>query len=203
MEKKEKMPLKKKILIGIGIYFSLALIGILLYILPDLFVNKTKKEVRTEDIIKEEVTITPQMPLDERINLCVNKANSWEYITNVLINEDDKIANILSVTSGGFTEDLFIKSCCIFGIEATKEIFSHCSEINETFFVFQEPLMDSYGNVNMESVFSFGIKRKEFMKVNYKNFNAMINIDYNNLWNIANDIYISPQIITKLKKLKY
>ena len=63
--------------------------------------------------------------------------------------------------------------------------------------------MDSYGNVNMESVFSFGIKREEFMKVNYKNYNAMINNDYNNLWNIANDIYISPQIITKLKKLKY
>lgn len=203
MEKKEKMPLKKKILIGIGIYFSLALIGILLYILPDLFVNKTKKEVRTENIIKEEVTITLQMPLEERVNICVNKANSGEYRTNILINEDDKIANILSVTSGGFTEDLFIKYCCIFGIEATKEIFSYCSEINETFFVFQEPLMDSYGNVNMESVFSFGIKRKEFMKVNYKNYNAMINNDYNNLWNIANDIYISPQIITKLKKLKY
>ena len=31
MKKKEKMPLKKKIFIGIGIYFSLALIGILLY----------------------------------------------------------------------------------------------------------------------------------------------------------------------------
>lgn len=205
-EEKKKMRLGKKILIGVGIYVGLGILGITLYGIPTMIedAQKQKKAAEAEAQAKAQAEEAAK-PVGERLQKAVelaqknNKLNTG--VERIIAVRDAFDRGTVDIKINAYwNEDRVIADGCKFGLAVVKEVFARCPEYDIVGLRFFVDMQDQFGNEKESAVFTYNVPRETFSKVNYDNFSDMVIVDYNSMWALADNVYIAPGILRALKK---
>lgn len=217
-EEKKKMSIGKKVLIGVGIYLGLGVIGLACYGIPTMIEDSQakKKAAVAEAQAKEKEAIAlaeaeeAKKPAAERFQKAISvalKDSSYgllnggvDKILDLRYSEDVAEVDVRLKIRWG--EDRMIADGCDFGLAVANEIFKRCPEFKIAVFRFFVDMQDQFGNVKETDVFNYNIWTETFAKVNFENFSQMVGADYNSMWPLADNVYISPGILKGLKKYR-
>lgn len=208
-EEKKKMSSRKKVLVGVGVYFAISIIAFAIVSQTDSFKNagsgvakvdaaEAKAKAQEEEAAK---------PANERFRIAVaqaqknNKLNTGVEKILALRHAEDACEIDVKINTY-WNEDRVIADGCKFGLALAKEVFARCPEYKVIGLRFFVDMQDQFGNVSETAVFNYNIWADTFAKVNFDNFSDMVLVDYNSMWVLTEKVYIAPGIMRGLKKYR-
>lgn len=109
----------------------------------------------------------------------------------------DKIVHIYYKPKSVWDEKGMVRDTASKAINSMKVLFAN-SEITHIVFWTLGDFTDSYGKTSESTAFRVGLKSATASKINWDNFIPMVEVDYNKLFDIADDKYVHPAIAKKL-----
>ena len=124
-----------------------------------------------EDVIDHEFTVsTNQINSPDEMNIII-KVEPWDtWNTEMFVHgTTDTAANVFSV------------------------LFSNPT-VERVYYWQNQKFIDAYGNDEISKAVAFDMRKETANKINWDNFKTMMQADYKNLFNVADDTYIHPAI---------
>ncbi|MBD5427794.1 MAG: hypothetical protein HDR39_00450 [Treponema sp.] len=209
-EEKKKMSTGKKVLIGIGIYLGLGIVGIALYGIPTMIENSQKQKQVAE---AEALTNLAEMDAiyashDPQVFLgyALVAAGKQDRITVHSVQPDvysciveaDISGYVYSMSDDGADADGMVAAACLFAFDCSEEIFRADEHIDTIFYYFRvKNKLDHW----IESAVGMTIDRPNFEKIDYDEFRLRIQSDYNDLASVVNSVIFTGEIENRLKKI--
>lgn len=178
-----------KVLIGVGVYFAVAIIACLIIFGIDEKKNAKKvAEAEAQSAITEtEAAYNSELKTFIGYAMGAAKKNTRVERASAIPDSDrceveaDIGGYVYSFSDDGADADGAVAAACLYGLDCSAEIFAAEKDVERISFVFR--VKDKMNSWN-EAV-SFVVDRGNFEKINYENFRAQVNSDYNAMWKIV------------------
>ena len=192
-----------KVLIGVGVYFAMAIIACLIIFGIDEKKNAKKvAEAEAQSAITEtEAAYNSELKTFIGYAMAAAKKNPRVERASAIPDSDrceveaDIGGYVFSYSDDGADADGAVATACLYGLDCSAEIFAAEKEVERISFIFR--VKDKLGSWN-EAV-SFVVDRGNFEKVNYEDFREQVKVDYNALWRIVKVLNFTG-IEARLKK---
>lgn len=109
----------------------------------------------------------------------------------------DKIVHIYYKPKSVWDEKGMVRDTASKALNSMKVLFTN-PEITHIVFWTLGDFTDSYGKTSESTAIRVGLKSTTASKINWDNFIPMVEVDYNKLFDIADDKYVHPAIAKKL-----
>ena len=145
--------------------------------------NFSKAELTKENVAK---AISSTFGKNELISVDVGTAKG---VSTVIIVYDPKNA---------LNEKALVTKAAISATDAMEILFKN-PKTDKVLFWTQTNMVDAKGNSSKEKVINVTLTKGNAKDINWANFKPMVQLDYNKLFDIADDSFISPGITKNIK----